>query len=296
MPIDFFLTGLTQTVQMGVAANMAGAALDMPTGLFDATISVTGAGTLAMFKNLFKFHMDSVDVNDTDPEDMLYYVFASGFTNMNFPNPMAAPSTVTDVKVAMTGRLNSTGAEDYITYLSHSLFGNPDMVDLFSNEVALENEMIALGLSGIWKLKEALHLVSVDSSGYGLTLSGYDTVGAPTISGSNAIWTDASGFTEWGTYDPNGNAFLSNEDAAGGSNKNYTRYILEGMIHNDLSNGVRFISGVFTSGQFYQSLPFIAGDSVSFLLNVNAADGQHLTVGGVTPIPVRTYLIKFVMS
>jgi hypothetical protein len=220
---------------------------------------------LSVMKDMFKYQTDSNDAIDASASDIKYYVDKTKWPDLNPANAMM-DHTSSEGEIATNG---SDGnplaankmlvAHDFTRYLALKLFNTHFGVDLFSNELELLN-----GLR---------HVCGNVASGQ----TQFDI---------NAKIAAVSNDNEDLDEDANNLRYTTN--AMDGSN-NLCRTLMLQLLDG---KPARFatIDAVGTP----QSLPFIAGDTISFKLIVNAAEGQEL-ITGVDPIGARSYRIKFVI-
>ena len=151
---------------------------------------------------------------------------------------------------------------DFVRYLAVKLFNTHHGVDLFSNEVDLLSNIVTNGKLVNGYIRDILDVVDVNKTG-GSLLSG--------------------------------NAPLRFQTNAQEGNSNFSRILMRQMMHT-AEGKARFsaIAAAPADANAIRSIPFAAGDSVSFVLTVNPnTDQQKLTAPtSTTQIPGRTYQIK----
>jgi hypothetical protein len=276
-PMNFVLEAFESIVTLDVSGNIYSelvAALDV------SAVAVMYMHTSAL-KNTFKFQTDSTDIENSDANDIRYYVDSATWPLYNPANALLHVDGISQNPIAT---VDSTGndfapnkmmvAHDFVRYLAKELFNTHFGVDLFDNESEL--------------LQSVRRVCGNSESGQTLfdilkVLKDVDIYGTNGDSGNAYLTPDASN-----------NHYLTNEVA---TSDNICRAIFNQMI--DPSGVNRFsdiISGI-TSGPagVPQSLPFVDGDSLSYKLTIHPADGQENLVGLASPFGSRSYEIRIVL-
>ena len=260
MSLTFVLTDISSNVTMGVSGELLTETYAALTG--DATavfqISVDDA------KAVFKFKTDSVNIGVDDPL-MVFFVdpTVAGLDVLS----NAGNATVTVGYAANSDANGSFAASemgvkyDYIRYLADGLFGTTFGTELFSNADAIRGSLnTILGSTG------------VGHSGYVVNTALANV--ANTNSAAPMVAYDGGAETTYG--------MPSSEQGA----DNISRELFMQMIghaptrFNDISDTIA-----------PQSLPFINGDCIEYMVTINAAANQHLLTGA-NPIAARNYVIR----
>ena len=258
---DFVLTKFESDFIMGVAGDI----YSQPVEPLDVDATAVLHVTLQQMKATFKFQTDASNVDDILASDLKYYVYADQFPTLN-PSLAKMDDTLSVSPILTKGSDNvnyATGVmrveDDYVRYLALKLFNTAYGVDLFSNVDTLISDLSNKGETA-WDDIAAI-MTAVDAT-----------------NGNELTATDASGvkyLTETNTTD-----------------HNLTRELMKQML---VSNKSRF-ADIAAGGDLIQSLPFVANDTISFKLTINAATDQHLLTGLVSAIPARSYGIKIVID
>jgi hypothetical protein len=253
--VDFVLTELESSVQMGVAATVQTSSI--PT--LDVSAVAVFQVSLDDMKAVFKFQTDSNDLTNLDETDIKYYVDTASWPDLNPANAsvLAADAIATANSAGPLDANKMLVAHDFERYLALKLFNTHYGVDLFNNELELLNN---------------LRLICDDSAEdhtwYDIKAK-LDKVG---ISGDHADIEGADGAK-----------YMTNSNS---SSENLCRVLLEQMTHSAIT---RFADVQPTDSA--QSLPFEAGDSISFKLIIAPADGQE-ELTGVEEFAARSYRIR----
>jgi hypothetical protein len=209
--------------------------------------------------DVFKFEADSFDVNDTDASDIKYYVYMNAWPPTLKLNPVHAHTLTASPMLETAGEVvaeRNLVKHDFVRYLAKSLFNTPHGVDLFSNEDALLTDLVQKG---------AVARLAIDAS-------------------LNAVNQDAAALS--GTA---GHKYSTNSTSSLPAAANFSRVLLRQVAQEAAS---RFYGTEGASG--IRSIPFVAGDSISFKASISpAADQQLLTFPNGTPaFHTRVYQIK----
>ena len=271
MPINFTLSALDTSFNLDFSGILNAQA---PATLTSHATAVYYVKTSDM-KKVFKFETDAFDVNDFSNQDLKYYIFRNAFwpanLNINPANSMMnkAESYSEFATLQTYDTSKNLLKHDFLRYLAYRLFNTSLGVDLFSNETALIENISLKGQAVHTNIMTALNLVDASA-------------GTATPAGGS---------------DLSGNKFYTN-DLSG--NTNLCREIMKQIAFSNPSRFVATVDGSGTmidasSGLMIQSVPFMNGDSLNFLLTINAAANQH-TLTGVAAIPARIYNIKLVLK
>lgn len=235
------------------------------------------------FQKVFKYAIDSDSFDFSD--NTLNF-----FTDMNnWPNDNSYPF-LKNSSTAMLDQPLSTGAistydangsyaadsmlinDDFIRYLSYKLFNTPYGVELFVNLPTM--------------LANINYICGTDIS---------SNVGYNIFNVLNKVSTDAS----LNSVNPNPNLVLYHVDgetdiySMTNSDTSSANICRELMLQLFTLAPTRFANVVHTISP--QSAPFVDGDTLSYLMTLNAAPNQHLLTGLTIPIPPRTYKISIVL-
>ncbi len=262
--VDFVLTELESSVQMGVAATVQTS--EIP----ELDVSATAVFQVAVddMKAVFKYQTDSNDLTNLDEADIKYYVDPASWPDLNPANGMMdAPESANPIATAnSTGNLDANKmlvAHDFERYLALKLFNTHYGVDLFNNELELLNN---------------LRLICDDSAEGHTWFDVKAKLNKVGLSGDHADIQGADG----AKYMTNANS----------SAENLCRVLLEQMTHSAIT---RFAE--IQPSDEAQSLPFEVDDSISFKLIIAPAEGQE-ELTGVEAFAPRSYriLLKLVES
>jgi len=262
MSVHFVLNALESVVTMDLSGSMQTSAI--PT--LDASATAVYEVDLAAMRAVFKFQTDSADFIDAPESDIKYYVDAAEFPVINPANAMMDADASRDPIASGAGfeRNKLLVAHDFVRFLALRLFKTWHGVDLFNNEKAL---------------LQSLRTICGDNE-EGTTGKTWGDIKAK---------LDQVGMTDGALSSANGAAgehYMTNADQ---TDDNICRVLFEQMTKNAIS---RFNDVVPSTEK--QSLPFVLGDSISFKLTINAADGQE-ELTSVDPIEPRSYEIKLLI-
>jgi hypothetical protein len=262
--VDFVLTELESSVQMGVAATVQTSVIPE----LDVSATAVFQVSLDDMKAVFKYQTDSNDLTNLDEADIKYYVDPASWPDLNPANGMMdAPESVNPIATAnSTGNLDANKmlvAHDFERYLALKLFNTHYGVDLFNNELELLNN---------------LRLICDDSAEGHTWFDVKAKLNKVGLSGDHADIQGADG----AKYMTNANS----------SAENLCRVLLEQMTNSAIT---RFAEIQATDAP--QSLPFEVDDSISFKLIIAPAEGQE-ELTGVEAFAPRSYriLLKIVAS
>jgi hypothetical protein len=239
--------------------------ISLPTYDAEAVFNVNTADMRAVFQ----FQTDNTDINDVDATDLKYYTFLNQWPanlRLNVANAMmddTNSSNAYGISQSDIPRSKFLLKHDFERYMALKLFGTIQGVDLFSNEMALSENMCYLGgdiegSSVYADIRTSLaSIASVDGTSPGLSADG------------------------------NGLLFMSN---ATKDNSNIVRHL---MLQIQANQPARFAEVQDSEGP--QPVPLQTGDILNFTLIVSAKENQH-TLTDVAEIPSRTYLIRLVLQ
>lgn len=232
-------------------------------GDVSATAIYEVSGTV--FRNVFRYWTDSSDVDTSNNDtDVRYYVKMEHWPANYIINPAHARMQVNGANTYghdSSGEI-ATGFEPGRALVKH------DFLRYISQK--LFNTHLGVDLF----TNESQMTYNIAKQG---DLSGWGDISA-------VLWETSK----------SANGFLTNSDDA---SNNITRELLLQLINNE--NGVKRlkshdISNVADESGTYP-IPFEIGDSISFKIKINPAEGQH-NLTGVPQFGGRTYEIKLVIS
>jgi len=261
---DFVLSALSTSVTMNTQAVMDAG---LQSTILDSSAVAVFNINLDSVKNVFKFSSDAYDISDNLPSgEMHYFVHANQWPVDVIVNPSdSMMDKAGSVNPILTVPLATEMLvkHDFIRYLALKLFNTAMGTDLFSNEGALLNDLNAKGLTawndisgGIWEYATT-----------NTTRTGIDNMSL--------------------LIDPSSNQLCTTDHFT--SNTNLCRELYQQLIFT--SSGRSRFQNVVLDGNNQASIPFIAGDSISFLYTIIPASGQN-TVTGVSAFGGRSYRIK----
>ena len=254
--VNFVLTGLNQEFTLGVSGEIASAAV--PT--LDVSCIALYEVKLSDMKNVFKFESDAFDVNNVTADDIKYYVYMNQWPADLSLNPANAHHLATSPILANSADVlekKNFVKHDFVRYLALRLFNTAYGVDLFSNESELLSDLVTKGATAAGNIITALNAVNQSSAANGSIPNKYST---------NALT----------------------------STSNFSRELLLQLANTEagrarLYSAVQDASGVI-------SIPFVADDTISFKVSINAATDQHNLTQRPTAIETRTYQVKLVLK
>lgn len=174
MPVDFVLTGLNQTLTLGVSGEIASAA---PPALDVSCVAIYEVKKSDML-NVFKFQTDSFDVDNVDASDIKYYVYMNAWPGDLSLNPANAhhltTSPILENSADVIEKKNFV-KHDFVRYLALRLFNTAYGVDLFSNETELLSDLVTKGATAAGNIVTALKAVDQASAVNGTAPQKYST-------------------------------------------------------------------------------------------------------------------------
>lgn len=174
MPVDFVLTGLNQTFQLGISGELSAAAA--PT--LDVSCVARYYIKLSDMLNVFKFQSDSFDVNNVDASDIKYYVYMNAWPadlSLNPANAHTLGNTPILTNSADVVAKRNFVKHDFVRYLAYKLFNTAYGVDLFSNEDELLSDLVTKGATAASNIITALNTVNQASAANGTSPHKYST-------------------------------------------------------------------------------------------------------------------------
>ena len=263
-PIAFTLPGLDTSLTMDLSGALLAAA---PAALDVSATAIYYVRTSDMRK-IFRFQTDSFDVNDADASDTKYFVFtdASNWPTTLKLNPAHAAMNIGHMLATGVDASKNLVKHDFVRYLAKSLFNTVHGVDLFSNEEAILENIVAKGILVRTNIMAALDTVSANST-------------------TPALKAPA---------DISGNRYVTN--SLTGTN-NVCRELIRQIANGDPGRfyDLSLNEAGLVNTPFDHSVPFIENDSISFRVAVHAAASQN-NLTGVAAIVPRVYAIKLIMN
>lgn len=290
-PVDLYLPQFNGAAALSLLAQLGVVTPDA----MDASavcINATGSITAEDMKDVFKFSVDNwvnfvAEAPNGNETDLHYYVMSP--ESLVQSDYKIGSESVVQVAGGTVGPAASADArtgtsftsaqmrlpQDYIRYLAKEIFGTTAGVDLFYNETPILGDIVTQ-IQDIW-----------NSQNVGTTLEAIKADAAPGSQGANMILDISNGlycfdnqtkrsanicqvlFDQLLTLDPE-------------------RFTVGGAASHNLLEAVESSAP--------QSLPFISGDSISFVYALSPHAGQEKLVDGLTNIPTRTYRIKLILQ
>ena len=232
-------------------------ATSAPTVTFDATVSCTGP-TASALSETFYFKTDS-DIATASTDDVLYYVDTTKWATIIADLNATTNGTISLADGAFVD--NENISESFLRHLSNILFGTHLGVDLFNNETDVRNDLDSQCLTVATN-------ISTTISSVGLTGSDGDLLGS---SGSYYFDDNVTG------------------------TKNVTREILQQLMNVanprfEGSNLANYAIDAVNQPGFFK-MPFIAGDTLSYVVTMNPNGNQDTLVPLGTTTP-RKFKVK----
>ena len=261
---DFVLSALSTSVTMNTQAVMDDGLVST---ILDSSAVAVFNINLDDVKNVFTFSSTTYDISDNLPSgEMHYFVHADEWPTDVIINPSdSMMDKAGSVNPILTVPLATEMLvkHDFIRYLALKLFNTAMGTDLFSNESALLGDLNAKGLVAWTDISENLWQYATTNT----TSAEIDNMGI--------------------LIDPSSNELCTTDHFSG--NTNLCRELYQQLIYT--SSGRSRFQNVVLDGNNQAPIPFIAGDSISFLYTVHPAAGQN-TVTGVSAFGGRSYRIK----
>lgn len=238
--------------------------------------------SLHTFLKVFKFQIDSFDINNCDKNDIKYFVFKEPY--FNDPNLRINPA---DAYVKFTDLFQTDDdksivtypneyrnnkkfiCHDFIRYLALKLFGTTHAVDLFDNEIELLDDVrkqcfisqTDASLSSMANIKNIMEMSDVSNELLDVSY--------------------CSACTDYNVIYGMSNKIVSSD--------NICKMLLDQIIGTDITRMSKL-----TRNNELQSLPLIDGDTIIYKMTIYPADGQHMLTE-VDEIPPRIYEIRYVL-
>jgi uncharacterized protein YjbI with pentapeptide repeats len=257
--INFSLAGLNQTFDLSTLATLDASSISVDVTDATAVFYVR----LSDINNMFMYQSDAADITNVSADDIKYYVFHRKWPTELKLNPNHAMMNKNE-SIGMLGinegftNDKSLVKHDFIRYIAHRLFNTIHAVDLFNNEIELNENSVYLGET---------------------VRNNIDTIL------SNISTTSSSGTM---SYDASGNKYLTN-DASGNTNlcREIMRHIAAVAPSRFYNNG--------TNDAGLKNVPFIENDTLQYKVVIQAAASQNVLTG-VSVIPSRSYTIKLILK
>lgn len=261
---DFVLSALSTSVTMNTQAVMDDGLVST---ILDSSAVAVFNINLDAVKSVFKFSSTTYDISDNLPSgEMHYFVHADEWPTDVIINPSdSMMDKAGSVNPILTVPLATEMLvkHDFIRYLALKLFNTAMGTDLFSNESALLGDLNAKGLVAWTDISENIWQYATTNT----TSAEIDNMGI--------------------LIDPSSNELCTTDHFTG--NTNLCRELYQQLIFT--SSGRSRFQNVVLDGNNQAPIPFIAGDSISFLYTIHPAAGQN-TVTGVSAFGGRSYRIK----
>jgi hypothetical protein len=258
----------------------------------EATSDISGNATaiyyvpLSQMKSVFQFQTDASDVDQfsagiVQPDassSIQYYTFDKQFVqanpadaSMNNTGSAGAILSTSAAGVAYTSQ-EMTVADDYVRYLARELFNTAYAVDIFNNASEVANSVVVQGMTKTWS--DISGILQKCGTSYANSSPNAITAG---IDASLNYFTTESNKT---------NANICRELFMQLANKAPTRFV---ATAEPTAGRIRQVDTM-------QPLPFIAGDTIKYTLEIKSATNQGKIISNTTvDPPARTYIIKMVM-
>jgi hypothetical protein len=268
-PIDFTLKSLN-TDFTTISGEMSGDSIKPDT--LDASATADIFLPLSHFTGTFKFLTDSDDINDLSNEDIRYIInnrLINDLSDNDLSNVSILGNSFVTTFPITANDSNGVPFEDekmmvdydYVRYLASKLFNTHLGVDLFSNEVELRN---------------SIQYIHEPTSGESLLRNKIKDI---LQAGIDLMRTD--GYLQNKSY----------TDSCG-NEVNLSRELMGQIFYADPQRFQDISSASLTDGSGV-AIPFIEGDTISFLIRIDAADGQESLTGiDDGNIGTRTYKIR----
>ena len=266
-PQSFVLSDLSCNVTMGVSGELISEVIPVLTSDATAIFYVSVEEMKAVFK--FQTDASNIDLSAGIPDSGLkFFVVDSAFQEHNPADASLNDSKSVGAMLSANGAgvelstAQSTVACDYVRYLAYKLFNTAYAEELFSNGFELTTNIHDI-CHTMWTTDITATLAAVGVTN--ATLHGPD----PT---TGYYYSDESNLTS----------------------SNLCRELLAQLAKTDPSR-FNAAHGLIADTTELQSIPFVAGDSISYLLKINPAAGQE-GLTGVAPFDGRTYQIRMFMQ
>ena len=154
-PIEFILDGLNTSIQMNTLGELEQLDSDLITISGDTIANIDIAKT--DIKKIFRFVSDSNDMDDTDLNDIKYYVKMNNWPDNLIINPSHAIIDPSENNYGIYNDEKNMVKHDFMRHIAEHLFGTHNAVDLMTNESYLTYDMAKKGHDVSWKrIKETL--------------------------------------------------------------------------------------------------------------------------------------------
>ena len=274
--VDLYLPDFNGSATLDILASL----MSVSPAVMDASAVAHVPSNLNAWRGVFNFSIENIvdlfdasnNVNDlhfyvVDPSGALTYGNNEVARLSRVQNSSAITSTNLRTGVAFPDS-QMTVPQDYLRYLAEEIFGTTAGVDLFYNEAVVEQNIINK-IMHIWNTDDVKNVLVPISS----------------VAGTDShLLTDASG-----------NKYFDNSNANGYQNIGQILFdqlvsLQPSRFTTDASNGL-----IQDTGDI-QPLPFMAGDSISFVYKLRPAAGQEKLTDGTNAIDPRSYRIKMILG
>jgi len=261
---EFVLSAFNTTVQLTQALMDVG---ETQTILDASAVAVYNISIDDVLK-IFKFSSTSWDITDNTPDGELHYFVHADEWPVNLTlNPsnsmLDQPGSLSPI-LYLNRPAEMLVKHDFVRYLAQKLFNTPMGVDLFSNQHELIADLNTKGVN-VWQ-----NDISANLWKYSAT-----NINSPDIDETQGILIDFSS-NELCTTD----TFTSKT--------NLCRELYQQLVNVQRS---RFQNVTIDAEKNQAPIPFIVGDSISYLYTITPANKQE-ELTGVPPFGPRSYRIK----
>jgi len=287
--LNFYLVGLSTTVTPGTAASFFG--INNTVNFADYSANVICRMKLSVAQHMFQFWSKSADLSSNSLADLVFRTMYDPSAGYNLNDASATPMSLdftkgsivtwSDPSNAYINSFTSNNSAyqtlfpyDYLRYLSWVIFNNANLTTQFLNPTDV--------------------MISVDTNSK-LALNN-------TLKGLSAFNSPASQYN-YINVKVDVNSFLPTESPPVSANSNPSSQIFQ-QIRNTASIRITSINpatskisdasnATYPNGAWYK-MPFIAGDSIYFLLTVNTPINQKSS-NGTTNITPNSRIYRFRM-
>jgi BspA type Leucine rich repeat region (6 copies) len=298
-PVDLYVEAFNQSIRLAELASL----LNIDPLSVDVSCTTVVPMSLAGFRSVFQFSIEDIATLGASPSDNItdlhFYINDASLSSIemtydasNIAYPGQNIIRTTDLTSTHGGKPITTFdykrggqlpvsqmnvASDFTRYLATSIFGTPAGVDLFYNEQAIITD-ITEQFERAWVFSDLSNVLLPISRGHGILI-------------------ENGGHMQ---YDTSYGCYMDNSEPATDAHP----YNISQSLFNQLLDlaparfSTHLPTGLIQDLQAHQpqALPFIAGDSISWVLSVSPAAGQESLVTGTMGIKTRTYRIKMVLQ
>ena len=271
---DLFQADVSLTIDPSFAA-----ALEGGTGFTDIDAVAVFDLSAEVFNNLFFITVDSSDIDDTSSNDVVFSIDAA---NVQYPF-VEDDGAGNDVSMAFSNSTLKNGAinnryvdqslkKDLIRHVAKSITGGYAVADIFSNESALINDVVAQDIEIHNSLHQSIDALKSVTDGY--TVDEINSTGIPDPDQLRFFQVAQSLF-----------GININDTGSGGRQE---------RVYEDLSN-----ASVDSSGNAKATvtvpLKFAVGDAIALRIQYDPHESPVPGMGS-NPVPSRTYKILIPLS